>query len=185
MCTGPRQDEPPTQWATYAGSMRLIRSRRPATQERVELIDGRLDRDLDLAVLARIAAEALILQDEAEAVLAAVGRREHLGIVAPRGGPLVYRFFALRDRLRDEQAAGTAPPHVTRLANMLDTILYHHAMQVATALDFLAVEWRSPEMAHQVAAINGLGAPAELLEGVYHELRDLTMQLSSSSSTTK
>jgi hypothetical protein len=160
--------------------VRPIRSRRPAAHNHVELIDGRLDRDLDLAVLARIAAEALILQDEAEAVLAAVSRREHLGIVAPRGGPLVYRFFALRDRLSDEQAAGRAQPEVTRLANMLDTILYHHAMQVATALDFLAVEWRSPEMAHQVAAINGLGAPAELLEGVYHELRDLKTQVSSS-----
>jgi hypothetical protein len=165
--------------------MRLIRSRRPAAQEPVELIDGRLDRDLDLAVLAQIAAEALILQDEAEAVLAAVGRREHLGIVAPRGGPLVYRFFALRDQLRDEQSAGIGPAQLTRLANTLDTILYHHAMQVATAMDFLAVEWRSPEMAQQVAAINGLGAPAELLEGVYHELRDLKRRLSSSSPRTQ
>ena len=139
----------------------------------MELIDGRLGHDLDPAALLRIAAEALILQDEAEAVLAAVGRREHLGIVAPRGGPLVYRFFALRDRLADERLAGEIQPQLTRLANMLDTILYHHAMQVATALDFLAVEWRSPEMAHQVANITGLGAPAELLEGVYRELRAL------------
>jgi hypothetical protein len=153
--------------------MRLLRSRRPAHPERVELIDGRLKHDLDPATLSLIAAEALILQDEAEAVLAAVGRREHLGILAPRGGPLVYRFFALRDRLQEEQSAKQAQPQVTRLANKLDTILYHHAMQVATALDFLAVEWRSPEMAHQVAAITGLGAPAELLEDVYHELQSL------------
>jgi len=153
--------------------MRLSRSRGPAGHERMELIDGRLGHDLDPAALLRIAAEALILQDEAEAVLAAVGRREHLGIVAPRGGPLVYRFFALRDRLADERLAGEIQPQLTRLANMLDTILYHHAMQVATALDFLAVEWRSPEMAHQVANITGLGAPAELLEGVYRELRAL------------
>ena len=153
--------------------MRLSRSRVPAGHERMELIDGRLGHDLDPAALLRIAAEALILQDEAEAVLAAVGRREHLGIVAPRGGPLVYRFFALRDRLADERLAGEIQPQLTRLANMLDTILYHHAMQVSTALDFLAVEWRSPEMAHQVANITGLGAPAELLEGVYRELRAL------------
>ena len=164
------------QSAAYAGGMRLIRSRRPA-EERVELIDGRLGRDLDPAALLRIAAEALILQDEAEAVLAAVGRREHLGIVAPRGGPLVYRFFVLRDRLADERSTDEAQPQLTRLANMLDTILYHHAMQVSTALDFLAVEWRSPEMAHQVATINGLGAPAELLEGIYRELRAMKTQL--------
>jgi hypothetical protein len=141
----------------------------------MELIDGRLGHDLDPAALLRIAAEALILQDEAEAVLAAVGRREHLGIVAPRGGPLVYRFFALHDRLADERSADEIQPQLTRLANMLDTILHHHAMQVATALDFLAVEWRSPEMAHQVANITGLGAPAELLESVYRELRALKM----------
>src|SRR5205823_1928093 len=101
------------------------------------------------------------------------GRREHRGIVAMGGGPLVYRFFALRDRLADERLVGEAQPQVTRLANMLDTILYHHAMQVSTALDFLAVEWRSLEMAHQVATINGLGAPAEQLESVYRELRAL------------
>jgi hypothetical protein len=156
--------------------MRLIRSRRPA-EERVELIDGRLSRDLDPAALLRIAAEALILQDEAEAVLAAVGRREHLGIVAPRGGPLVYRFFALRDRLADERSPDEAQPRLTRLANMLDTILYHHAMQVSTALDFLAVEWRSAEMADRVTTINGLGAPAELLESIYRELRAMKSQL--------
>jgi len=153
--------------------MRLSRSRGPAGHERMELIDGRLGHDLDPAALLRIAAEALILQDEAEGVLAAVGRREHLGIVAPRAGPLVYRFFALRDRLADERSADEIQPQLTGLANMLDTILYHHAMQVSTALDFLAVEWRSPEMAHQVANISGLGAAAELLEGVYRELRAL------------
>jgi hypothetical protein len=153
--------------------MGLIRPRGPAAQERVELIDGRLGHDLDPVALLRIAAEALILQDEAEAVLAAVGRHEHLGIVAPRGGPLVYRFFALRDRLAGERSPDETQPHLTRLANMLDTILYHHAMQVSTAMDFLAVEWRSPEMAHRVETISGLGAPAELLESVYRELRAL------------
>ena len=158
--------------------MRLIRSRAPAEQGRVELINGRLGHDLDPAALLRIAAEALILQDEAEAVLASVGRHEHLGMVAPRGGPLVYRFFALRDRLADQRSANEAQPQMTRLANMLDTILYHHAMQVATALEFLAVEWRSPEMAHQVASINGLGAPAEQLESIYRELKALKTQLS-------
>ncbi len=52
----------------------------------------------DREVLLRIAAEALILQDEAEAVLLAASQHVHLGLVAPRGGPLVSRFFALRER---------------------------------------------------------------------------------------
>src|SRR3954470_15039113 len=46
--------------------------------------------------LRRIAAEAVVLQDEAEAVLAGIREREPLGVMAPRGGPLATRFFALR-----------------------------------------------------------------------------------------
>src|SRR5688572_6566064 len=49
--------------------------------------------------LRRIAAEAVILQDEAEAVIQGIRARESLGYLAPRGGPLVRRFFALRDAL--------------------------------------------------------------------------------------
>lgn len=107
------------------------------------------------------------MQDEAQSVLAAVGRHEHLGVVAPRGGPLVRRFFALREQL----PVACADPQLQRLRSRLDTILYHHAMQVATALDFLAVEWRSEQLASQVSAITGLGAPAEQLEHVYAELK--------------
>ena len=46
-------------------------------------------------------------------------------------------------------------------------------MQVSTALEFLAVEWRSPQMARQVAAMGGLGMPAEVLEDVYRQVRAL------------
>lgn len=127
-----------------------------------------------LPALARITSEALILQDEAEDVLAAVGRHEHLGVLAPRGGPLVRRFFALRDQLGQERRLGPTSPELTRLSATLDTILLHHAMQVATALDFLAVEWRSPQMARQVTAIGGLGRPAQVLEDVYREVRLLS-----------
>lgn len=127
-----------------------------------------------LPALARITSEALILQDEAEDVLAAVGRHEHLGLLAPRGGPLVRRFFALRDQLAQERRLGPTRPELAGLVDTLDTILLHHAMQVSTALDFLAVEWRSPQMARQVAAIGGLGIPAQVLEDVYREVRRLS-----------
>jgi len=114
-----------------------------------------------------VVAEAMILQDDAEAVLAAVGRHEHLGIVAPRGGPLVHRFFTLRDRLPRRDL----DPRTARRTAQLDTILLHHGMQVATALEFLAVAGRSEGMARHVSAIRGLGAPAELLEEIYAELK--------------
>jgi len=145
----------------------LFRSRRRA-EDRVVLLDVAATPAPDPSVtLFGVVAEAMILQDDAEAVLAAVGRHEHLGIVAPRGGPLVHRFFTLRDRLPRRDL----DPRTARRTAQLDTILLHHAMQVATALEFLAVAGRSEGMARHVSAIRGLGAPAELLEEIYAELK--------------
>ena len=45
--------------------------------------------------LRAIVAEAVIWQDEATEVLAAISRREPLAEVAPQGGPLVRRFCEL------------------------------------------------------------------------------------------
>jgi hypothetical protein len=120
------------------------------------------------SLLLRIAAEAIILQDEAEAVLVAVSQHEHLGLVAPRGGPLVSRFFGLRDELPGR----CQDPELNRVRALLDTIFYHHAMQVATALEFLASDGRSELLHRQVSGFTGLGAPAGLLDEVYRELRE-------------
>ena len=144
-------------------------SRRTAAN-RVQLIDREPQPGLDpSALLLRITAEAVILQDEAEAVLRAVSRHEHLGKVAPRAGPLVRRFFALREQL----PAHSADPQLHRLRAMLDTILYHHAMQLATALEFLALDGRSTLMSERVSGFTGLGSAAELLDDVYRALREL------------
>lgn len=142
--------------------------RRPA-EDRVQLIDSERQPAPDPStVLLRIAAEAVILQDEAEAVLTAVSQHEHLGLVAPRGGPLVRRFFGLQDELPRR----CEDPELNRIRDLLDTIFYHHAMQVATALEFLATDGRSELLHRQVSGFTGLGAPAGLLDEVYRELRD-------------
>lgn len=136
---------------------------------RVELIDCEsLPTPDAAALLRRIAAEALILQDEAESVLAGIAHGEQLGVAAPRGGPLIRRFFALADEL----PMNCVEPRQRQLADSLRTILVHHAMQLSTALDFLAVSWRSENLAQQVARLGGLGEPAKLLEDFYHELRE-------------
>ena len=119
------------------------------------------------ASLRRIAAEAVIMQDEAEAVIAGIRARQSLGYLAPRGGPLVRRFFALRDRLPKH----CDDPEDDRLRSIMDVTLHHHAMAVATALEFCALEWRSPEIARQVDALDGLGAPARRLDEVYAALK--------------
>lgn len=126
------------------------------------------DRADQRAALRRIAAEAVIMQDEAESVIAGIRARQSLGHLAPRGGPLVRRFFALRDRLPKR----CTDPDNERLRVILDVTFHHHAMALATALEFCAVEWRSPEIARQVDAMDGLGPPARRLDEVYAALAD-------------
>jgi hypothetical protein len=116
-------------------------------------------------VLRRIAAEAVILSDEAEDVLRRIRARQGLGFVAPRGGPLVRRFFALRDELPDCREA----PEL-RIRGQLDVILHHHAMLVSLAMDLLAAEWRSERISAQIDALDGMGEPARFLELIYAEL---------------
>ena len=116
--------------------------------------------------LRRIAAEAVIMQDEAEAVIQGIRAREPMGYLAPRGGPLVRRFFALRDALPRR----CDDPNDDELRAILDVTLHHHAVAVATALEFAAYEWRSERLARQVDALDGLGAPARQLDQVYAAL---------------
>ena len=85
--------------------------------------------------LRRIAAEAVIMQDEAEAVIQWIRAREPLGYLAPRGGPLVRRFFALRDTLPRR----CDDPNNNELRSILDVTLHHHAVAVATALEYTGV----------------------------------------------
>ena len=117
--------------------------------------------------LLRVTAEALILQDDAEAVLAGVRTRQHMGILAPRAGPLVRRFFALRDLL----PVRYDDPEAEWLRARLDAILHHHALLVSMALDLLACEWRSELIAEQVDALDGMGAPGRWLEDLYAQLK--------------
>jgi len=118
------------------------------------------------AAMRRVAAEAVILQDEAEAVIRGVRAREGLGFLAPRGGPLVRRFFSLRDLL----PRACDDPADEQRRRQLDAILHHHALAVSVALDLLAYEWRSERIACQLDALDGLGTPAVQLEQLYAEL---------------
>jgi hypothetical protein len=114
----------------------------------------------------RIVAEAVILQDEAEAVVRGAQAREGLGFLAPRGGPLVRRFFGLRDLL----PKACEDPADEDLRRRLDAILHHHALAVWVALDLLACEWRSERIARQLDALDGLGEPAVELDQLYARL---------------
>jgi hypothetical protein len=113
------------------------------------------------ALLRRIAAEAVILQDEAEDLLRAVRAREPLAVLAPRGGRLTSRFVALA------QALPVADdPAIRCYCAGLREVLDHHALMISASLDLLAVCWRSERLEDEVDRIAGLGRPAARLESI-------------------
>jgi hypothetical protein len=122
-------------------------------------------RATELALLRRIAAEALILQDDAEVLLGAIRAREPLAELAPRGGRLSSRFVALAAGLPTSR-----DPCVREYAARLHEILDHHALMLSASLDLLAVAWRSERLEDEIDRINGLGRPARWLEDLRFEL---------------
>jgi hypothetical protein len=159
---------------SYGRHMRAFRRRRPSPATAVEQLGG-TGQTLTghpgpvsdpRAAMRRIAAEAVILQDEAESVIRGARAREGLGYLAPRGGPLVRRFFSLRESL----PGGCDDPADEERRRQLDAILHHHALAVWVAMDLLACEWRSERIARQLDALDGLGLPATQLDQLYAEL---------------
>ncbi len=149
------------------GFGRLLRSLFADGRPRVDLVDvvGGASAAEEHALLRRIAAEAVILQDEAELALSRARARAPLGQIAPQAGPLVHRFFRLRDRLPTR----CQDSDDERLRVTLDVILHHHAMMVATALDLLAYEYRSEQVASAVESMR-MGEPARRLDEIYTQL---------------
>jgi hypothetical protein len=115
--------------------------------------------------LRAIVAEAVIWQDAANDLLAAVSRREPLAELAPRGGPLVRRFCELRTKLPESDDV-----ELRQIAEELGPLLDHHALMLSSSLDMLAVDWRSERIVAELERIEGLGAPAERLDRIYARL---------------
>jgi hypothetical protein len=115
--------------------------------------------------LRAIVAEAVIWQDAAVEVLAAISRREPLAELAPRGGPLVRRFCELKARLPESD-----DPELRRFTDVLGPVFDHHALMLSSSLDMLAVDWRSERLVEELERITGLGAPARRLEAIRAEL---------------
>ena len=122
-------------------------------------------RPVELALLRRIAAEALILQDDAEVLLSEIRDRGPLADLAPRGGRLASRFLALAAALPSSR-----DPVVRAYASRLHEILDHHALMLSASLDLLAVCARSERLEDEVDRIAGLGRPARWLEDIRLDL---------------
>jgi len=122
-------------------------------------------RDADLRTLTRIAAEAVILQDEAEQLLRDVHDRRPLAELAPRGGRLTSRFCALAAAL-----PASRDPLICNYSARLREVFEHHALMLSSSLDLLAVAWRSERLEEQLDGIVGLGRPARRLEDLRMDL---------------
>ncbi len=121
--------------------------------------------DAPWARLRRIAAEALILQDAAEALLMRLPDRPDLSEVARPGGRLKARFIELRDEL-----PASGDPAVDRYSAALREILTYHVLMLKASIDLLVCEPRSQRLVDALAKVDGLGAPAERLELLRSEL---------------
>ena len=117
--------------------------------------------------LNKIVAEAVIWQDKAEELLVDISQRRPLAELAPRGGPLIRRFFALRMRLPVSN-----DPAIRRYTDVLGPVLDHHALMINSSLDMLAADWRSERIVSELERIDGLGAPAQRLDRIRAELVD-------------
>jgi hypothetical protein len=123
------------------------------------------DRDADLRLLTRIAAEAVILQDAAEQLLCEVRDRAPLAVLAPRAGRMTSRFLALAAALPPSDE-----PLIHQYAARLREVLDHHALMLSASLDLLAVAWRSERLEDELDRIAGLGRPARWLEDIRMDL---------------
>ena len=122
-------------------------------------------RSTEIRSLQRIAAEAVIVQDDAEQLLREIRDREPLAELAPRGGRLTSRLIALSAALPQSR-----DPQVQRYATRMREVLDHHALMLSTSLDLLAVAWRSERLEEEVDRIAGLGRPAQWLEDIRMDL---------------
>jgi hypothetical protein len=122
-------------------------------------------RDASRARLRRIVAEAVLLQDRAAELLAAIRNREPLADLAPRGGPMASRFFELR-----RQLPPPADLDMARQCATVSVVLDHHGTLIVTALQMLSMDWRSDAIVEQLERLDGLGSPAIRLDAIYDEL---------------
>ena len=121
----------------------------------------------DRRVLLALAEAALELQREGEELIAEISAEGPLGELAVRGGPLISRFEAMRRELPACDA-----PLLRSAAEVLDMVFANHALALNSALDLLAVSWRSERMREELRRLEGLGRPAVWLQTIRAELAE-------------
>ena len=114
--------------------------------------------------LLRIVDEAVLLQGLAEDVLVGIRERRSLAELAGPGGALISRFCALRAAVPEP-----ADAQLRATARTVRETLDHHALMLSCSLALLG-DLRPERVRQQLDTLDGLGAPAQRLCSLQHEL---------------
>jgi|SRR5947209_1137269 len=115
----------------------------------------------------RLAWEGVYRQGDVQEVLCGIRDDEPLHVLARLGGPIVSRFEAMRRELPRPRE-----PELRAWARELDELFAYHAMLLASALDLLAVSWRSERLREQQSRVGPLGPPGERLPALARRLSE-------------
>jgi hypothetical protein len=119
-----------------------------------------------LDAVLRLAQEGLYWQGDLEDLLGAISDDGDLGELSRAGGPIISRFEAMRVTLR-----GIDDVRLRAYTAALDEVFANHAMLLHTALDLLAVSWRSERLRDEQRRLGSTGAQGERLASMTRELK--------------
>jgi hypothetical protein len=122
-----------------------------------------------LAAILLLAQEGLYFQDEVEDVLGEIRDGGDLGELSRRGGPIISRYERMRRDLRRH-----ASPALRGYTDALDEVFANHALLLHSALDLLAVSWRSERLEDERRRLGRVGRQGARLERIVGELRALS-----------
>jgi hypothetical protein len=127
--------------------------------------------DDELRSVLLLAQEGLYWQGDLEELLESIRDDGELGELSRAGGPIISRYEAMRVSLR-----AIREPRLRAYTRALDEVFANHAMLLHSALDLLAVAWRSERLRDEQRKLGGVGTQGVRLERLTRELKGLTGQ---------
>jgi len=115
-----------------------------------------------------LAQEGLYFQEEVEDLLFEIRDGGDLCDLARRGGPIISRYERMRRDLRHH-----ADPSLRPYTDALDEVFANHSLLLHSALDLLAVSWRSERLEAERRRLGRVGPQGARLRRIVGELKAL------------
>jgi hypothetical protein len=125
----------------------------------------------ELRALLKLAQEGAYWQGDLEELLVAIRDDGDLGELARAGGPIVSRYEAMRREMRCLRH-----PRLQPYAAALDEVFANHALLLHSALDLLAVSWRSERLREEQRKLGPIGAQGRRLERLAARLKAMAAE---------